>query len=493
MEIVQTECVLWPLLWTFLAPFFIYYFRKNVNKRETVSFVAAALTFASMASFVPGVLNGTVYIQPVFTLLPGVEVKFMVDGLALIFGLIAPFLWFFVTSYNIGYMRGLAEHAQTRYYFCFAVAIFGAVGVATSANIFTLYLFYEIISVFTYPLVAHHQDAEAYAGAKKYMVYLMGTSKLFLLPAMVLTYVLCGTLDFAVGDLVHGIFPADANPNLVILTYILYIAGLAKAAIMPLHNWLPSAMVAPTPVSALLHAVAVVKAGVFSVSRIILSGFGVETMDSLFLGIPTAYAAAFTIVVASTIALTKDDLKARLAFSTVSQLSYVIIGVAMLTPLAVQGGLMHIAHHAFSKITLFMGAGAIYVATHLKKISLMNGLGRRMPWTFGAFAIASLSMIGVPPVCGFVSKWYMVRGAVEIHHTILLCALLASTLLNAGYFVPIIYNAFFKAPAEGVRLEEYREASLTMVVPLCITAAISVLLGLYPQVFLNLIHTFKGF
>jgi multicomponent Na+:H+ antiporter subunit D len=335
--------------------------------------------------------------------LPGLTVSFAVDGLGIIFAFIAPFLWVFATSYNIGYMRSLKEHAQTRYYFCFAIAIFGAVGVALAANVFTLYLFYEIISIFTYPLVAHHQDEEGFYGAKKYLVYLMGTSKLFLLPAMILTYALANTLDFPLGDIQRGIFPAEviaAHPNLVRLTYVLFIAGLAKAALMPFHNWLPSAMVAPTPVSALLHAVAVVKAGVFSVSRIILSGFGTETMTSLGLSLPTAYVAGFTIVAASLIALTKDDIKARLAYSTVSQLSYVVIGVALAAPMAVQGGLMHIGHHAFSKITLFFGAGAIYVASHLKSIKMMNGLGRKMPWTFGAFGLASLSMIGMPPVCG---------------------------------------------------------------------------------------------
>ncbi|WP_018125104.1 proton-conducting transporter membrane subunit [Desulfovibrio oxyclinae] len=493
MQFINTPSVLIPLAVTFVAPLLVWLLRHDQNKREAVSFAAAASAFLSVLSFAPGVLDGNIYVYTLFTILPGITVKFTFDGLAMIFGLIAPFLWFLVTAYNIGYMRSLDEHAQTRYYFCFAVAIFGALGVATAANVFTLYLFYEIISLFTYPLVAHHEDDEAFAGARKYFVYLMGTSKLFLLPAMVLTYVLAGTLDFNLGGLVNGVFPADANPTLVTLTYVLYVAGLAKAAIMPLHNWLPSAMVAPTPVSALLHAVAVVKAGVFSMSRIMLSLFGVETLDRLFLGIPTAYLAAFTIVAASIIALTKDDIKARLAYSTVSQLSYIIIGVAMLTPAAVQGGLMHIAHHAFSKITLFMGAGAIYVAAHIKKISLMNGLGRRMPWTFGAFAVASLSMIGVPPVCGFVSKWYMAQGAVTIHHWWLLGALLASTILNAGYFGPIILRAFFRAPDPGANMEQYSEAPAIMVIPLMITSAISVLLGLYPETFLNFIHTFKGF
>ncbi|THB68859.1 MAG: monovalent cation/H+ antiporter subunit D family protein, partial [Desulfovibrio sp.] len=278
-ELVDTSCVLYPLFFSFLAPFFIYIFRKNVNHREAVSFIAAILTFVSVLSFVPGVLSGKIYVFHLFTLMDGIYVKFTIDGLACIFGLVAPFLWIFVTSYNIGYMRGLSEHAQTRYYVCFAVAIFGAVGVAMSANIFTLYLFYEIISIFTYPLVAHHQDDAAWEGARKYFVYLMGTSKLFFLPAMVLTYVLCGTLDFNLGSLTKGIFPADANIWLVTTTYFLYVAGIAKAAIMPFHNWLPSAMVAPTPVSALLHAVAVVKAGVFSLSRVMLSAFGVEVLD----------------------------------------------------------------------------------------------------------------------------------------------------------------------------------------------------------------------
>jgi len=496
MAIVESARLLLPLGITLVAPFAILAARGDENHREGVSFIAAALAFVSTLSFIPAVLANQVLEFTLFTILPGVTVRFAVDGLGIIFALIATFLWGLATSYNVGYMRSLKEHAQTRYYFCFGIAIFGAVGVAFAANVFTLYLFYEIITVFTYPLVAHHQDEEGFSGARKYLVYLMGTSKLFLLPAMVLTYVLCGTLDMNLSNIVTGMFPADviaANPNLVRITYVLYICGLAKAALMPFHNWLPSAMVAPTPVSALLHAVAVVKAGVFSVSRIILSGFGVQAMDTLFLGVPTAYLAAFTIVAASLIALTKDDIKARLAYSTVSQLSYVIIGVALLTPSAVQGGLLHIPHHAFSKITLFFGAGAIYVTTHIKKISEMNGLGRRMPWTFGAFALASLSMIGMPPVCGFVSKWYLINGAMEASQVILLVALLLSTLLNAGYFVPIFYRAFFMAPKPEANIEQYSEAPRVMVIPLCITGAISLLLGLFPGLFHAFIKIFGQF
>jgi multicomponent Na+:H+ antiporter subunit D len=489
---MESARLLLPLIVTGAAPLAIWMARKSPNLREAVSFAAGLASFLLMLSFVPDVLGGTVLTYQLFTIIEGIHVRFCVDGMTLIFGLIATFLWILATSYNIGYMRSLKEHAQTRYYFCFAVAIFGAVGVAMSANIFTLYLFYEVITVFTYPLVAHHEDEDAFSGGRKYIVYLMGTSKLFLLTAMVMTYVLCGTLDFNLSDVVKGIFPPEANPTAVQVTYFLFLFGLAKAAIIPLHNWLPSAMVAPTPVSALLHAVAVVKAGVFSISRVVLSGFGVETMDSLGLGTPTAYLAALTIVVASVIALTKNDLKARLAYSTVSQLSYVIIGVAMLTPVAVTGGLAHIAHHAFAKITLFFGAGAIYVATHLKQIDLMAGLGRRMPWTFGAFGLASLSMIGVPPVAGFVSKWYLINGAIALDRVVLLVALLSSTLLNAAYFGPIVYKAFFEKPAPGVEVESFREAPLTMVVPLFLTAVISVFLGFYPETFFQFIHTLGG-
>ena len=505
---IHSAQLLLPVVITLLAPLVIWIARKDENDREAVSFIAAAATFMCVLSLAPAVLRGEVWYYHVTTILPGITIAFAADGLSMVFALIAPFLWFFVTSYNIGYMRGLDEHAQTRYYVCFAVAIFGAIGVALSANVFTLYLFYEVITVFTYPLVYHHEDEEAKTGARKYIVYLMGTSKLFLLPAMVLTYVLVGNLDFHLSDIVTGMFTAEVvaeHPRLVALTYWLYIFGIGKAALMPFHNWLPSAMVAPTPVSALLHAVAVVKAGVFCVCRIILSGFGTKTADMLtmsqvYVGAPgtwlgdlsialgTAYIAAFTLVVASLIALTKDDIKARLAYSTVAQLSYVVLGVTMLVDSAVQGGVMHIAHHAFSKITLFMAAGAIYVAAHLKKISLMDGLGRRMPITFAAFGIASLSMIGMPPVCGFVTKWYLVNGTLDAGQWPLLAALMVSTALNAGYFVPITYRAFFKKPAPEANIEQYNEPALTMVVPLCITCAISVFLGLYPQTFLNFVN-----
>jgi multicomponent Na+:H+ antiporter subunit D len=458
--------------------------KKNPNLREGWSFLAAGIKFLLVLSMTPTILSGQIIEYTVFTVLPGIELKFRVDPLGLLFATTASFLWIITTAYNIGYMRSLNEHAQTRYYSCFAIALSSAIGVAFSANLFTLYLFYEVLSIFTYPLVAHHEDDEAWEGGKKYLIYLVGLSKTFLLAAVVMTYMITGTLDFKEG----GIFTTGMPAMLVTLTYIFFIAGFAKAAIMPFHNWLPSAMVAPTPVSGLLHAVAVVKVGVFSVVRVMISVFGLDVMGELNLGLFTAFFVSFTIITASIIALTKDDLKARLAYSTVSQLSYVILGVALLTPSGVLGGILHIANHAFSKITLFFCAGSIFVASGLKKISQLDGIGRKMPFTMAAFTIGSFSMIGVPAVAGFTSKWYMAVGSLEANASVPLFVLLASTVLNAAYFLPIVFRAFFREPSTDEHFQSIKEAPAFVVVPIMITAIISIIIGIYPDYFVNIIQ-----
>lgn len=457
---------------------------KRPNLREACSFLAAAALLFITVSMVPDIRAGKSLHYTLFALLPGLSFSLRADAMSMIFALSASFLWAITVFYAAGYMRGLKEHAQTRFNTCFALALFGAMGCAFSDNLLTLYLFYEIVSITTYPLVAHHQDEEGYEGAKKYLVYLTATAKGLILPAMVLIFVLVGNLDFA-RNVRTGILPPNTSQGMTTVLYVCCLLGFAKNGVMPFHNWLPSAMVAPTPVSALLHAVAVVKVGVFSTVRVMLYVFGVDKMDAFNLGLPTAYFVSITILVASVIALSKDNLKARLAYSTVSQLSYIILGVALLTPSGIEGGLIHIANHAFSKITLFFCAGAIYVATHKKNISEMNGLGRVMPFTFGAFAVASLSMIGVPPVAGFLSKWYLLLGAWDAKSFAIIAVLLTSTLLNAAYFTPVIYSAFFgKASAEDAH-HHYREAPPSMVIPLSISAAISVMIGFYPDFFMR--------
>ena len=480
-----------PLLAVLPALFvviFIMLSRNKPNTRVAWSFGAAVLQFAIVCSMIPTIWAGNRIEYTLFQILPGVSVKFGVDAFGMVFAIVASFLWMFAVFYSMGYMRGLNEHAQTRFDACFALALFGAVGGALAGNFFTLYLFYEIVSICTYPLVAHHQDQEGYDGARKYIVYLTTTAKGLILPAMIFAYVMCGTLEFP-DNIRTGIFPADADPVIVTILFACCILGFAKNGIMPFHNWLPGAMVAPTPVSALLHAVAVVKIGVFATTRTMLYVFGTDTMTHLNLGIPTAYFVSFTILTASIIALSKDNLKARLAYSTVSQLSYIILGVALLTTSGMQGGVVHIANHAFAKITLFFCAGAIYVAAHKKKISEMGGLGRTMPFTFAAFAIASLSMIGVPGVAGFVTKWKLLIGAMEMptHSVGIMLVLLASTLLNVAYFAPVAYKAFFGKRPEGEVYEGVKEAPLSMVIPLFITAIISVIIGIYPDFFMSFV------
>ena len=486
MEVVSAKPLV-PILITLVTIFLIIFSRRRPNLREFWSIAGSTLTFLSVLPMVSEIWQGKTIHYTLSVIAPGISISFRVDGLSLIFGIASSFLWIFASFYNIGYMRSLGEHAQTRYYACFTAAILGAQGVSYSGSLFTLYLFYEIITIVTYPLVAHHQDEEAYEGGRKYLVYLMGTSKGLLLPAMVLTYVFTGTMEFSSG--IHrGIFPPEVAHGWIIAVYGLFILGFAKSAMMPLHNWLPSAMVAPTPVSALLHAVAVVKAGVFCISRVMLSVFGTELLSSLNLGIYTAYFASFTIIMASVIALTQDDLKARLAYSTVSQLSYIVLGVALLVPTGIVGGIIHIINHGFSKITLFFCAGAIYVATHKKLISELDGIGYSMPFTMGAFALASLSMIGVPPVAGFVTKWYLVQGCLDIKELGLVIVLMVSSLLNAGYFAPITIRAFFPGRGGmGKIRERFHEAPATMVVPLVLASIISFLVGIWPDFFVELI------
>ncbi len=496
MEIISIKPFL-ALIVSLLGAVLILANYDNPNRREAASLITALTKFIIVLTMAPAIYAGDTLHYTVLTFLPEVSISLRVDALGLLFALIASFLWILTTIYSIGYMRPLNEHAQTRYYTCFAITLSATMGVAFSANLLTLYLFYEILTIVTYPLVSHKGTPEAYAGGNKYLFYLLGTSKAFLLAAVILTYVVSGTLSFTPG----GLFPPNANPALLTGLYFLFLFGIGKAALMPVHAWLPAAMVAPTPVSALLHAVAVVNTGVFCVMRVILHVFGVETMKALHLGTATAILASFTIIMASIYALTRDNLKARLAYSTVSQLSYIILGGALLTPLGMTGGVIHIANHAFSKITLFFCAGSIYVAAHKTEISQMSGIGRQMPWTMAAFSIGVLSMIGVPPLSGFTTKWYLAFGAIEANQIAILGVIVMSTLLNAGYFLPIIYKAFFEAPAApehhaptggeahhaGENHVIVRE-SFVMIFPLLVSAVISLLLGIYPDGLLELIQ-----
>lgn len=491
IQTVHSVKLLIALLVPLIGTLGVLFMGKNENVREGVSSVASLILLAIVASMVPAVLDGKILVYHMFTVLPGITVTLRADGMSMIFALVASSLWTIAVYYSLGYMRAHAEHAQTRFNACFALAIFGALGVAFSDNFFTMYLFYEIVSVCTYPLVAHAQDKAGYAGAKKYIVYLTTTAKLFLLPALILIYVITGTLDFP-HNIHEGLFSGDTESWIVIMLYIFCLFGFAKNGIMPFHHWLPGAMVAPTPVSALLHAVAVVKVGVFCTTRTMLYIFGVDTMHALNLGIPTAYFVGFTVLAASILALSKDNLKERLAYSTISQLSYIILGVALLTPAGIDGGLIHIVNHAFAKITLFFCAGAIMIAHHKKDLSEMGGLGKSMPITFTCFFIASLSMIGAPPVAGFITKWNLLIGSIQADQMGILLILIASTMLNAGYFMPVTIKAFFGKRPEGETYQGIQEAPLSMLIPIVIACTISVLLGIFPNFMMQFVRMVTG-
>ena len=456
---------------------------RRANLREFWSVAAGVLQLVFVGWMIPDVLAGRTPECVLARILPGVELAFRVDALGLLFALGASALWIATSFYSIGYMRSLAEHAQTRYFACFALALSATMGVAFSANLFTLFLFYEALTLATYPLVAHKETPEARAGARKYVIYLLGAAKAFLLAAIVLTYNVAGTLEFHKG----GIFPASAlsaEPVFLSVVFALFLFGFAKNAVMPLHSWLPAAMVAPTPVSALLHAVAVVKTGVFSTVRVFLFVFGPEAMRLLGVDKLALVVAAVTILVGSLLALGQNNLKARLAFSTVSQLSYIVMGAALLTPSGIVGGIAHVTNHAVSKITLFLCAGSIYVSTHKEDVSQLSGLAKQMPWTMAAFTLATLSLVGIPPASGFISKWYLAVGSVERGSVWPLAVLLISSLLSAAYLIPIVYRAYFEEPPDAA---EHSVVEVPwMVVPLVLTALVSVLLGLYPNPVLTL-------
>ncbi|TWU16452.1 proton-conducting transporter transmembrane domain-containing protein [Allorhodopirellula heiligendammensis] len=489
---MTSEQLIWvSLLLPLVAVALIVIFGKAPNIRDGCSGAVAVLLLIAVGCLSRSVFSGQRPELAISELLPGFDIAFRVEPLGMLFALVAAGLWVLTTAYAVGYMRGHHEHHQTRFFTCFAIAIFAALAAAFSANLFTLFVAYELMTISTYPLVTHHGNDEARRGGRVYLGILLSTSIGLFMLAIVWTWSLAGTLDFRLGGILSDAFTTGRISQTGLGVLIgLFTFGIGKAALMPFHRWLPAAMVAPTPVSALLHAVAVVKVGVFSVLKVCVYIFGLELLRESGVSLYLAYVAGFTIVVASLIAMTKDNLKARLAYSTIGQLAYITLGGMLATPSSVIGGGMHIAMHAVGKITLFFCAGAIYVAAHKKNVSELDGLGRKMPLTFAAFLVASVSIIGLPPGGGAWSKWFLAIGTVETHQYFLMAALMISSLLNIAYLVPIPMRAFMKASSDqpeddgaagGSWFAEMQEAPLLCVVPLCITAIGSVALFFVAQ------------
>ena len=452
------------------------------NLREAVTLLTAAMVCAVVFSLYGQLRDGAAIAVDIAEPLPGLAIGFEVESLGMLFALVASVLWLITSIYAIGYMRKHNELNQTRFYAMFAIAIGSALGVAFAGNLLSLFLWYEILTVSTYPLVAHSGSDAARRGARSYIGILMGTSIGLFLLAILITYTVAGSLDFRAG----GILAGKLDPAWAGLLYALFIFGIGKAAVMPFHRWLPAAMVAPTPVSALLHAVAVVKAGVFTVLKVTLFIFGTDFITRSGASDWLIWFAGGTILLASLIAMSQDNLKLRLAYSTISQLSYIVLGALLATHSSLLGAALHISMHAFAKITLFFAAGAILVAANKSRVSEMGGLGRAMPVTFGAFLIGSLSIIGLPPFAGMWSKWYLGMGAVETGQWLLLTVLLVSSLLNIVYLLPIPVRGFFSKALDGNDFSEVKEAPLSCLIAMVMTSAACLLLFFYPDPFYEL-------
>lgn len=467
---------------------------KRRNLREAATLTTASSLFVLITTIIlPAVRAGERPRFDILEVLPGLTLAFEVEPLGMLFALVASGLWIITTVFAIGYMRGHNETNQTRFFICFSLAIAGALGVAFAANVFTLFVFYEAITLSTYPLVTHHGTEKAKRAGRMYLGILMGTSIAFFLLALVWTYFLAGTTEFQPG----GILAGKATEGTLMVLLALYAFGTGKAALMPFHRWLPAAMVAPTPVSALLHAVAVVKAGVFTVMKIVVYVFGIDLLAETGASVWLTWVAAFTLLSASVVALSRDNLKARLAYSTISQLAYIVLGAAMAHSWGVIGGSMHIAMHAMGKITLFFCAGAIYVGAHKTEISELDGLGRRMPFTFGAFLIGSFSVIGLPPCGGSWSKWYLILGAAEAGQLAMVAVLMASSLLSIGYLMPIVGRGFFareerKPSAHWRSRRGFDEAPWLCVLPPVATALGCILLFFYADEIYRLLNGMIG-
>lgn len=445
------------------------------NLREFWTLAAGVVKFGLVLSLLPDVFQQRTAYFFLGEIVPGASLEFRADPLGIFFALIASGLWILTSFYSIGYVRGLKEHKQTRYFAFFAVCLSSTMGIAFAANLVTFIIFYEILTIATYPLVIHKETPEAVSAGRKYLAYTLSAG-VCLIAAAVWTQNISGSLNFSPGGVFKGLMLSSGT---VVPLFFLFLVGVGvKSSIIPLHSWLPTAMAAPTPVSALLHAVAVVKSGVFGILRVAGFVFGPQMMKEFSLDKILIVFASFTIITGSLIALSQDNLKRRLAYSTIAHLSYIVLAAGLLSSAAITGGMLHLAFHATMKITLFFCAGAIYVNLHLENISQLDGVGKAMPWTMGAFTVGAIGLAGIPPVNGFISKWYLGLGAVSAGKEIILLILVLSGILNAAYFFPIVHRAFFR---KGEKLEGKREASLFMVVPLSITALFSILFGIYPD------------
>ena len=449
---------------------------EAVTQRIILNLSGALLKIVLLVLMMIGVFHGVNY-EFRLPLVPGIDFVLQADPLSLLFVNLSAVLWLATTFYAIGYLEDSPN--RSRFFGYFSLCVTTTVGLAMAGNLLTFLVFYEALTLSTYPLVVHRGTEVARKAGRIYLAYTL-TGGVLLLAGTIWLYALTGTLEFVDRGFVRG---AGIDQGTLRMVFALLILGVGvKAALVPLHAWLPRAMVAPAPVSALLHAVAVVKAGAFGIMRITYDVFGIEYAAELGVTMPLAILAAITIIYGSLRALFQDDIKRRLAFSTVSQVSYITLGVAIAGPIATIGGLAHLVHQGFMKITLFFCAGNYAETLGVHKVSELSGIGRRMPWTTAAFTLAAFGMIGVPPVVGFVSKWYLGLGAIDAGHDWAVYVLAGSSVLNAAYFLPLIRAAWFEPPPQAWPHERSfgrKETAWLLLLPPLATALATLVWGVF--------------
>jgi multicomponent Na+:H+ antiporter subunit D len=415
---------------------------RRPDLREAISLLGSALTAVAAALLLWRVADGERPRLLLAPLLPEAPLLLALEPLGALFACLAAGLWFVTTIYAIGYLRAHGEHHQTRFYACFALALHAVLGIALAGNLLTLFIAYELLTLATFPLVTHAGTPAAARAGRLYLGILLSTSVAFLLPAVLRTHALAGTGDFVSGGaLAPAVAAGRADATDLVVLFLLFAFGVGKAALVPFHRWLPAAMVAPTPVSALLHAVAVVKAGVFTLLKVALYVFGLDALRDSGACTPIAWVAGATMLYSALVACRRDDLKERLAWSTIGQLAYIVAGTATATAAGARGAAAHLLVHAFGKITLFFAAGTVIVAAHRTSVRSLRALGRALPVTFVAFAVGALSIIGLPPAAGMWSKWWLGSGLVA-GPPLLFAVWLASSFLSACYLLPVAVAAF---------------------------------------------------
>ena len=469
--------IILPIVAAFLLGAGVRY-QKHENIEKLNKYAIYSTVLVSLCAVVVLVSMAGEYVT-LFSFNDVLKIAFKVDGLSSIFVAMVSFLWPLAVVYATEYMK---HEGRQEKFFTFYIMTFGVtLGIAFSANMLTLYLCYELLTFITLPLVMHEiNDRTIYAG-RKYLIYSVSGASFAFVGMMIILFT-TGTLDFTYGGLLTGM----ATDNTLLIAYLMMFAGFGvKAAVFPFHGWLPGASVAPTTVTALLHAVAVVKAGVFAIMRATYYLFGADYLYGTWVQNVVMSMAIITICFGSWMAMSSKHFKRRLAFSTISQLSYILLGVTIMTPAGFTGALSHMIFHALMKIVLFYTAGSVLYMNHKEYIRDVEGYGAKMPKTFLCFTICSLALIGVPPLSGFFSKFAIATAAAEMANTMGfagICALMISALFTAMYLLQIVVLAYLphkdKDPADYAKA---KEAPKAMTMPMIVITAVMVALSLFSQ------------